>query len=68
MQVRKQHLHSEWIIPLEALGIDPKGTDPLSFNVTAWRSENAEFRQYAGSLGKTWDLTRGGRLRPLAKP
>lgn len=65
---RKQDWRSEWIIPLEPLGVDPAGTDPLPFNVTAWRTENGEFRQYAGSLGKTWDLTYGGRLLPPKKP
>ena len=68
VQIRKQDWRSEWIIPLEALGVDPAGTESLPFNITAWRSENGEFRQYAGSLGKTWDLTHGGRLRLPAKP
>jgi hypothetical protein len=61
-EIRKKDWRSEWIIPIDALGVDSAAGRPLPFNITAWRSENAEFRQYAGSLGETWDLQYGGRL------
>ena len=61
-EIREKDWRSEWIIPLDALGVDSEAGHPLPFNITAWRSENAEFRQYAGSLGETWDLQYGGRL------
>jgi len=61
-EIRENDWRSEWIIPLDALGVDSDAGRPLPFNITAWRSENAEFRQYAGSLGETWDLKYGGRL------
>ena len=61
-KIREKDWRSEWIIPLDALGVDSQAGRPLPFNITAWRSENAEFRQYAGSLGDTWDPQYGGRL------
>ena len=61
-KIRENDWRSEWIIPLDALGLDLNAGETLPFNVTAWRSENGEFRQYAGSLGETWDLQYGGRL------
>ena len=61
-EIREKDWRSEWIIPLDAIGAESEAGRPLPFNITAWRSENAEFRQYAGSLGETWDLQYGGRL------
>ncbi len=61
-EVRKNDWRSEWVIPLKALGANLEPGKPLSFNITAWRTENGQFRQYAGSLGETWDLQYGGRL------
>lgn len=60
--IRDKDWRSEWVIPLDALGLDLDAGGTLPFNVTAMRSENGEFRQYAGSLGATWDLQYGGRL------
>ena len=61
-RIREKDWRSEWIIPLDPLGLDLEAERALPFNVTAWRSENGEFRQYAGSLSETWDLKYGGRL------
>ena len=60
--VEKSVWRCEWRIPFAALGITPAAGAALPMNVTAYRSEDAQFIQWAGSLGETWDLTRGGRL------
>ncbi|MDP6355046.1 MAG: right-handed parallel beta-helix repeat-containing protein [Planctomycetota bacterium] len=52
----------EWRIPLAALRFIPADRMPLPVNVTVYRSENKGFIQFAGTLGETWDLARGGRL------
>ena len=62
--IRRNDWRSEWIIPLDALGVPFTSDTPLPFNITVWRSENEQFRQYAGSLGDTWNLQYAGRLRP----
>jgi hypothetical protein len=53
---------SEWAIPLAALGLATGEKTVLPFNLTAYRSEDDVFAQYAGTLGDTWDLKLGGRL------
>mgnify|MGYP005836916379 CR=1 FL=1 len=52
----------EWRIPLGVLQFTPGDRAALPLNVTAYRSEDDQFIQWAGTLGETWDLTRGGRL------
>ncbi len=52
----------EWRIPIEALRFKPAKEARLPANVTVWRSEDREFIQLVGSLGKTWDLTHAARL------
>lgn len=52
----------EWRIPLSALRFTPSGRALLPLNVTVYRSEDNQFIQWAGTLGDTWDLKRGGRL------
>jgi len=52
----------EWRIPFAALRFTPADGTKLALNVTAYRSEDSQFIQWAGALGETWDLTRGGRL------
>ena len=53
---------SEWSIPLSVLGVEPGQKTILPLNITAYRSEDDVFAQFAGTLGETWDLERGGRL------
>jgi hypothetical protein len=53
---------SEWSIPLAALGLEPGKKALLPFNLTAYRSEDNVFAQFAGTLGESWDLDLGGRL------
>jgi hypothetical protein len=60
--VDKQVWRCEWSIPFAALRFTPTGGAPLPLNVTVYRSENQQFIQWAGTLGETWDLKRGGRL------
>jgi hypothetical protein len=60
--VDKKIWRSEWAVPLAALGIEPGEKALLPFNLTAYRSEDNVFAQFAGTLGDTWDLTCGGRL------
>jgi hypothetical protein len=60
--VDKQVWRCQWSIPLAALGFTPTKGAQLPFNLAALRSENDQVIQFAGTLGKTWDLTRGGRL------
>ncbi|NOZ19896.1 MAG: hypothetical protein GXP25_02275 [Planctomycetes bacterium] len=60
--VGKKLWRSEWAIPFEALRFTPADKAVLPLNVTVYRSENNAFIQFAGTLGETWDLTRGGRL------
>lgn len=59
--VDKTVWRSEWRIPLSVLRVKPTDRATLPMNVTAYRSEDTQFLQWAGSLGDTWDLTRGGR-------
>ena len=67
----------EWSIPFAALRFTPADRAVLPLNVTVYRSENRGFIQFAGTLGQSWDLERGGRLifrgpssgaKPRAKP
>ncbi len=72
-RVGKKVWQSEWRIPFAALRFTPSDRAVLPLNVTAYRSENKGFIQFAGTLGETWDLERGGRLifrgpRSAAKP
>lgn len=60
--VDKQVWRCEWRIPLAALRFTPSDNAVLPLNVTVYRSENKQFIQWAGTLGDTWDLQRGGRL------
>ena len=60
--VDKKIWRSEWAVPLVELGVSPGEKRLVAFNLTAYRSEDNVFAQYAGTLGETWDLTRGGRL------
>ncbi|MBT7162411.1 MAG: hypothetical protein HN904_06500, partial [Victivallales bacterium] len=53
---------SEWSVPLAVLGIKPGEKTVLPFNLTAYRSEDDVFAQFAGTLGDTWDLKLGGAL------
>jgi hypothetical protein len=52
---------AEWRIPFSALRFVPNDRAALPLNITVYRSEDAQYIQWAGSLGETWDLTRGGR-------
>ena len=52
----------EWRIPLAALRFTPSDNAVLPLNVTVYRSETKQFIQWAGTLGDTWNLERGGRL------
>lgn len=52
----------EWVIPLQALRFTPADRAVLPMNVTVYRSEDDQFVQWAGTLGETHDLERGGRL------
>lgn len=52
---------SEWRIPLAALRFVPKDRASVPLNITVYRSEDAQYIQWAGTLGETWDLTRAGR-------
>lgn len=60
--VDKQVWRCEWSIPLAALGFTPADKAQLPLNVTVYRSEDAQYIQWAGTLGETWELERGGRL------
>lgn len=60
--VDKQVWRCEWRIPLAALRFAPSENAALPLNVTVYRSETKQFIQWAGTLGETWDLERGGRL------
>ena len=60
--VDKRIWRAEWAVPLAALGIKPGEKTLLPFNLTAYRSEDDVFAQFAGTLGETWELERGGRL------
>lgn len=60
--VDKQIWRSEWSVPLAALGLKPGEKAEVPFNLTAYRSEDDVYAQYAGSLGETWDLKVAGRL------
>ncbi|OGV72540.1 MAG: hypothetical protein A3K18_20225 [Lentisphaerae bacterium RIFOXYA12_64_32] len=60
--VEKTIWRCEWAVPLAALRFDPGQQDLLPCNLTVFRSEDAQYIQWAGTLGETWDLTRGGRL------
>ncbi len=60
--VDKQVWRCEWRIPFQALRFTPADRAMLPLNVTVYRSENNQFIQWAGTLGETWDLMRGGRL------
>ncbi len=61
-EVGKQVWRCEWSIPLTALGFTPASDAQLPLNVTVYRSEDAQYIQWAGTLGETWELGRGGRL------
>ncbi|MBM4084203.1 MAG: hypothetical protein FJ272_05385 [Planctomycetes bacterium] len=60
--VDKQVWRCEWRIPFAALRFTPADRALLPLNVTVYRSEDKQFIQWAGTLGETWDLKRGGRL------
>jgi hypothetical protein len=60
--VDKQVWRCEWRIPLAALRFAPTDRAVLPLNVTVYRSETKQLIQWAGTLGDTWDLRRGGRL------
>jgi len=60
--VDKQVWRCEWSVPFTALGFTPTKDAQLPLNLTAFRSEDNQFIQFAGTLGETWDLKRGGRL------
>lgn len=60
--VDKQIWRSEWRVPFAALGLTPGEKTVLPFNLTAYRSEDDVFAQFAGTLGETWDLKLGGAL------
>ncbi len=60
--VEKQLWRSEWAIPFSALGMNPSENLTIPFNITVYRSEDDVYAQFAGTLGETWDLQRGGRL------
>ena len=60
--VDKTVWRAEWAVPLSALGVAPGAKTLLPFNLTVYRSEDNVFAQYAGTLGETWELKRGGRL------
>jgi hypothetical protein len=60
--VDKRVWRCEWSVPLAALGFTPAKGAQLPFNLTVFRSEDRQFIQFAGTLGETWDLKRGGRL------
>ena len=58
----KKVWQSEWSIPFAALRFTPADRAVLPLNVTVYRSENRGLIQFAGTLGESWDLKRGGRL------
>lgn len=60
--VDKQIWRSEWRVPFAALGLKPGEKTVLPFNLTAYRSEDDVYAQFAGTLGDTWDLKLGGAL------
>jgi hypothetical protein len=60
--VDKKIWRSEWAVPLAALGVRKGEKTLVPFNLTAYRSEDNVFAQFAGTLGETWDLKLGGRL------
>jgi hypothetical protein len=60
--VDKTVWRAEWAVPLAELGVAPGAKALVPFNLTVYRSEDDVFAQYAGTLGETWDLKRGGRL------
>jgi len=60
--VDKQIWRNEWRVPLAALGLTPGEKTVLPFNLTAYRSEDDVYAQFAGTLGDTWDLKLGGAL------
>jgi len=67
--VDKQVWRCEWRIPWAALRFTPRPGAALPLNLTVFRSETKGCIQWAGTLGETWDLTRGGRAAfPAAKP
>jgi len=60
--VEKKLWRCEWSISFAALRFTPRDRAVLPLNVTVYRSENGTFVQWAGTLGETWDMKRGGRL------
>ncbi|MCK5806734.1 MAG: right-handed parallel beta-helix repeat-containing protein, partial [Lentisphaeria bacterium] len=66
--VEKKLWRAEWAVPFSALGVKADEKTLVSFNLTAYRSEDDVFAQYAGTLGETWDLKLGGRLMLNWKP
>ena len=60
--VEKHVWRSEWKVPFATLGFEPSEGAPLPMNVTVYRSEDGQYIQWAGTLGETWELARGGRL------
>jgi len=60
--VDKQLWRCEWSVPLAALGVAPHQKTVLPFNLTVYRSEDNVFASFAGTLGESWELDRGGRL------
>ena len=47
---------------LAAPRFTPSDNAVLPLKVTVYGSETKQFIQWAGTLGDTWDLQRGGRL------
>ncbi len=60
--VDKTVWRAEWAVPLASLGVAADAKAQVPFNLTVYRSEDDVLAQYAGTLGETWDLKRGGRL------
>ncbi|MEI8371520.1 MAG: sugar-binding protein [Planctomycetota bacterium] len=61
-KIDKQSWTGEWAIPFEAAGLKYKPGMKLSFNLGAWRSEDAEWIIWCGAEGPTYQLENGGKL------
>jgi hypothetical protein len=53
---------SEWSLPFESLGIDPKPGLKIPFNLAVYRSEDQVWRLWEGTLAESWRLEEGGTV------
>jgi hypothetical protein len=52
----------EWAIPLDALGLRPKGEMKIPFNACGYVNEYDNWHCWEGTLGMSWNIGQGGTL------